>query len=249
VSLKGRGKCLCKPFLRKRDNPIDSEPDFAQNAESEQKIIEAFIAGDMKAFKYVYHKYRERIFSYCLYTIGNKIQAEDAFQEVFIRVYQKRDQLREARALKNWLLLIARSVCLNSTRESVFTPEFIYFDDHSHLHDDNAEYKEFCIDSTGKEFDEEIFQQAFKKIAPIYRDAFLLREIEGFTCQEVADLTGTSESNVKVRILRAKKMLREILAPHFKHRLEKTMISSLTQSEEVEKEQENETEKTAVKNS
>ncbi len=173
----------------------------------------------MKAFKYVYNKYRERIFSYCLYLTGNKTQAEDAFQEVFIRVYQKRNQLREAKALKSWMLMIARSVCLNLTRESVFTPEFIYLDDE--LRERQGYHKELSAERDELEFPEEIFQIAFKKIAPIYRDAFLLREIEGFTCEEVAELTGTSAVNVKVRVMRAKKMLREILAPYFKHRLEK----------------------------
>lgn len=186
---------------------------------SEEQIIAAFIAGDMKAFKYVYNKYRERIFSYCLYLTGNKTQAEDAFQEVFIRVYQKRNQLREAKALKSWMLMIARSVCLNLTRESVFTPEFIYLDDE--LRERQGYHKELSAERDELEFPEEIFQIAFKKIAPIYRDAFLLREIEGFTCEEVAELTGTSAVNVKVRVMRAKKMLREILAPYFKHRLEK----------------------------
>ena len=187
---------------------------------SEQQIIEAFIAGDMQAFKYVYNKYRERIFSYCLYVTGNKVQAEDAFQEVFIRIYRKHGQLRETKALKSWLLLIARSVCMNLARESVFTPEFIYLDDELRERPGYTNSTEFSVPSHNNEFSEEIFGFAFKKIAPIYRDAFMLREIEGFTCEEVAELTGTTVVNVKVRVMRAKKMLREILAPHFKHRLE-----------------------------
>ncbi len=172
----------------------------------------------MPAFKYVYNKYRERIFSYCLYIMGNKAQAEDAFQEVFIRVYQRREQLRESKALKNWLLIIARSVCLNLTRESVFTPEFIYLDDE--LRERQGNHHTLSAERDDLEFPEEIFQRAFNKIAPIYRDAFMLREVEGFSSEEVAELTGTSVVNVKVRVMRAKKMLREILAPHFKHRLE-----------------------------
>ena len=175
----------------------------------------------MEAFKYVYNKYRERVFSYCLYITGNKAKAEDAFQEVFIRIYQRHDQLREAKALKSWLLLIARSVCLNLARESVFTPEFIYLDDELRERQGNANHKELSAQVSEHEFPEEIFGFAFRKIAPIYRDAFLLREIEGFTYEEVAALTGTTVVNIKVRVMRAKKMLREILAPHFKQRLEK----------------------------
>jgi RNA polymerase sigma-70 factor (ECF subfamily) len=152
--------------------------------------------------------------------MGNKSLAEDAFQEVFIRVYQRRDQLREAKALKSWLLLIARSVCLNMTRESVFTPEFVHLDDEHREPVGYSHRRELSVEGIDQEYPEEIFQHAFNKIAPIYRDAFMLREIEGFTCEEVAELTGTTSVNVKVRVLRAKKMLREILAPHFKHRLE-----------------------------
>lgn len=212
--------------LRKRNNPIHSVPGSLSVAASEQKIIEAFIAGDMHAFKYVYNKYRERIFSYCLYVTGNKMQADDAFQEVFIRVYERREQLREGRALKNWLLLVARSVCLNMARESKFTPEFIYLDDATHIHEGYSNRKELAQEGINQEFPEEIFHFAFGKIAPIYRDAFMLREIEGFSCEEVAELTGVSVTNVKVRIARAKKMLREILAPHFQHRLERMESSN-----------------------
>jgi RNA polymerase sigma-70 factor (ECF subfamily) len=223
---------------------MQSDADYAKKAESEQKIIEAFIAGDMQAFKYVYNKYRQRIFSYCLYVIGNKTLAEDAFQEVFIRIYERREQLREARALKNWLLLIARSVCLNLTRESKFTPQFV------DLHDENIEHHELAIEGIDHEFPEEIFQLAFRKIAPIYRDAFILREIEGFTSQEVAELTGTTETNVKVRILRAKKMLREILAPHFKHRLDNMEIENSSTGTDEKKDEEEpvpEPERTTIK--
>lgn len=196
----------------------------AYSADSEDKITRAFIAGDLDAFKYVYHKYRQRIFSYCLYVTGNKTLAEDAFQEVFIRIYERREQLRESRALKNWLMMIARSVCLNQTRESKFTPEFIYLDDEGRVEGENQ--KELRTEGLEHEFPSDIFQMAFKKIAPIYRDAFILREIEGFSPDEVAEMTGASATNVKVRVLRAKKMLRQILAPHFKKRLEKVEAES-----------------------
>jgi RNA polymerase sigma-70 factor (ECF subfamily) len=181
----------------------------------EQKIIEAFIAGDTKAFKYVYNKYRQRVFSYCLYVTGNKTLAEDALQEVFIRIYERREQLRSSYALKNWLLMVTRSVCLNLMRESKFTPVFV------DITDDNFENHEPAAERIDHDFPEEIFQLAFRKIPMIYRDAFILREIEGFSNDEVAELTGASATNVKVRVLRAKKMLRQILAPHFKHQLQK----------------------------
>lgn len=220
MSLKGRGNNPCRIILPEKEHTSYRDRSSEVVQADEQKTIEAFIAGDSMAFKYVYNKYRERIYSYCLYVTGSRILADDAFQEVFIRVYQRHNQLREVKALKNWLLMIARSVCLNLVRESVFTPEFIYLDDEIHRHEGHSGRKELSFEGIDQQFSEEIFQLAFNRIAPIYRDAFLLREIEGFTSEEVAELTGTTAANVKVRILRAKKMLREILAPHFSRRLD-----------------------------
>jgi RNA polymerase sigma-70 factor (ECF subfamily) len=196
----------------------------------EQQIVADFIRGDMKAFRYVYNKYRDRIFSYCLYVTGNKTLAEDAFQEVFIRIYERRKQLLHEKALKNWLLLVARSVCLNLVRESKFTPEFIYLDDEE---EQNLIHSEISLKGIDMEFPEEIFQLAFRKIAPIYRDAFILREIEGYTYEEVAEITAASVTNVKVRVGRAKKMLRQLLAPYFKHRLE---VSETLEEKKIEEE-------------
>jgi RNA polymerase sigma factor (sigma-70 family) len=233
------------PKNKKSPYPEANLAGTSSNRETtEIEMIEAFIAGDIEAFKYVYNKYRERIFSYCLYVTGNKTQAEDSFQEVFIRIYQRREQLREAKALKNWLLQIARSVCLNLTRESVFTPDFIYLDDDMAVYERFRDPRELAHDAQNAGIAEEIFQVAFNQIAPMYRDAFLLREIEGFSCEEIAELTGTSTANVKVRIMRAKKMLRAILSPHFKHRLKK--IEQIDSQRQTENESSNISEENSV---
>jgi RNA polymerase sigma factor (sigma-70 family) len=82
----------------------------------ERGLIEAFTRGEMAGFKYVYTRFRQRVMSYCIYYMGDRMLAEDAFQEVFSRVYTRRDQLRDPKALKSWVLLITRSVCLNMLR-------------------------------------------------------------------------------------------------------------------------------------
>jgi RNA polymerase sigma-70 factor (ECF subfamily) len=185
---------------------------------AEKAIIEAFIQGDAAAFKYIYAKYRQRIFSYCLYYTGDKVLAEDAFQEVFTRIYTHRDQLRETKALKSWMLLITRSVCLNSLRTSKFTPEFVSLDAPSQGSDgeyEPKEYKELSIDSSEAMSSNDLLKLALSKLGPIYRDAFLLREFEGYDYEEISKITGASVMNVKVRITRAKKRLRTLLAPYF----------------------------------
>lgn len=176
-------------------------------------IVEAFIAGDTDAFTFVYNKYRERIFSYCFYVMADSASAEDAFQEVWVKVYTNRSQLRQVKAIKSWLLMVARSVCMNLLRTSVFTPDFVSID--VPRDEEHREHLELSSENLNQEIPEQIFELAFRKIGPIYRDAFLLKEVEGYSYDEIAVMTGATAANVKVRINRAKKMLREILAPHF----------------------------------
>jgi len=170
----------------------------------------------MAGFKYVYTLYRQQVFSYCLYYMGDRMLAEDAFQEVFIRIHTRHDQLRAAGALKSWVLLITRSVCLNLLRSSKFTPEFVSIGS-----GDEAENIGPTVDTPAGPLDhaiaDDMLNMAMAKIAPIYREAFLLCEFEGYDYSEIAEITNTTEANVKVRITRAKKQLRVLLAPHYQH--------------------------------
>ncbi len=195
--------------------------------DNELGLIAAFTRGEMPGFKFVYTLYRQQVFSYCLYYMSDRMQAEDAFQEVFIRIYTHHEQLREARALKSWVLLITRSVCLNLLRSSKFTPEFVSMGD-----SEDNEILGNTLDMPAMPLDvtiaDDMLRIALAKIAPIYRDAFLLCEFEGYDYGEIARITNTTEANVKVRITRAKKQLRVLLAPHYQYEASQSRTSNKT---------------------
>jgi len=193
------------------------QQDTIQLTEQEQAQIAAFIRGEMDGFKFVYNRYRQRVMSYCVYYMGSQTLAEDAFQEVFSRVYTRREQLREAKALKSWLLLITRSVCLNMLRQSKFTPDFISLTPDE---DGNgpAEKLQATSDPAQSLQADDMLKTMLARLAPIYREAFLMREFDGYDYEQIAEMTGTTEMNVKVRITRAKKQLRQLLAPYYQSR-------------------------------
>lgn len=205
------------------DNPLSShhggeeaeEHTFTSEEQAfEIERIEAFVKGDVAAFKYIYSKYRQRVFSYCLYITGDKTLAEDAFQEAFTRAYTRRDQLKEPKALKSWLLLITRSVCLNMLRTSKFTPDFVYLDEKDPDDGEGFTHKELTSNPLDLGHGDAL-KAALQRLAPMYREAFLLREFEGYSYEEISEMTGASVMNVKVRITRSKKMLRRFLEPHY----------------------------------
>lgn len=179
-------------------------------------LVEKFIQGDVQAFKYVYSKYRQRIFSYCLYITGDKTLAEDAFQEAFTRAYTRRDQLKEPKAVKSWLLLITRSVCLNMLRTSKFTPDFVYLDDKDPDEGEGYVHRELTSEALDLAQSDSL-RTALQRLSPMYREAFLLREFEGYSYEEISEFTGATVMNVKVRITRAKKQLRTFLEPHYRN--------------------------------
>lgn len=183
--------------------------------EPDKAIIESFIAGDLAGFKYVYATYRQRVMAYCMYYMPNQASAEDAFQEVFTRVYTHREQLRETKALKSWVLLITRSVCLNLLRTSKFTPDFISIDQRQEDGFEGGEALGLSVAPSEHLGSGDVLQNALQRLAPIYRDAFVLRELEGYDYEEIAEITETTVMNVKVRITRAKKRLRILLAPYY----------------------------------
>ncbi len=202
--------------------------------DNEISLIAAFTKGEMAGFKYVYTMYRQPVFSYCLYYMGDRMLAEDAFQEVFIRVYTHHDQLREAGALKKWVLLITRSVCLNLLRSSKFTPEFVSIGSGDEIENlgESLNLPAMPLDYA---IADDMLRIALAKVAPIYREAFLLCEFEGYNYDEIAKMTDTTEMNVKVRITRAKKQLRVLLAPHYQYEASQTKRARQSKAEQKEK--------------
>jgi RNA polymerase sigma-70 factor, ECF subfamily len=159
-----------------------------------------------KYFNEVYAQYDRRVFAYCLYVIGDRDKANDVYQEVFIKVYQALHTVREQDRIAHWLFRIARNECLNamkatqrSDNRSVRIEESDTIPDAtaSAAYNDEIEYLHWGLSQIGKE----------------YREALVLAEFEGFSLKEIAEMTGTSLSNVKIRVHRAKQKLHALLQP------------------------------------
>lgn len=154
------------------------------------------------AFAELYARYGGRVFAYCLRFLGQRDEAQDVYQETFIRFYESAQQKREMTNVPGYLLKIARNLCLNCRRNKKQTVEF---DDYQSLvHPSSTEKTEFL----------QLITTALDMLPDDYREVFVLREYEGLSYAEIAEIVGASLSNVKVRIFRAKQKIREILAPY-----------------------------------
>lgn len=175
--------------------------------------------GEFSAFEVLVDRYQGRLLALAWRIVGQKQDAEDVVQRTFLSLMENLDSFREESSVATWILRIATNHALkvlrkrrglptvpldvaNNPDDSYATmphPDYIaqWRDDPAKLAQ-HAETRRL-IDSAMAELDEK------------YRLVFVLRDIEGLTVKETADALGLSESNVKVRLLRARLQLRERL--------------------------------------
>ncbi|TAL68274.1 MAG: RNA polymerase sigma factor [Bacteroidetes bacterium] len=157
------------------------------------------------AFTEVYNRYSSRVHAYCLRVLNDYEQAEDIFQEVFIRFFQKIKSNYPETNVSGYLIKIARNLCLNYKRDKVNTINIqendIYFE-------------------PGKSFENsellDLITTALELLDFEYKEAFVMREYDGLSYNEIAEVTNTTVTNAKSRVFRAKQKIKEILQPYLK---------------------------------
>jgi len=155
-----------------------------------------------EAFKELYSRYSSRIYAYCRRFVGYKEEAEDIFQDTFKKFYEAAQQEREMTNVFGFILKIARNLCINSKRNQKRT---IDIDDTINFSTKSRQDKEEMLD---------LIKQAIEELPAEYKDVLILREYQGLSYIEIAEMTNLSLGTVKVRIFRAKDKIRTILKPY-----------------------------------
>jgi RNA polymerase sigma-70 factor (ECF subfamily) len=160
------------------------------------------------AFAELYNRHSPRVFAYCKRYIGSREEAKDVFQETFESFYKSTHQEREMTNIPAFLLRIARNLCVNYLKIKNKNKILVSYEDYMAV---NEEKK--------YEGDEELLNLinvALDTLPEKYKEMFILREYDGLSYTEIAEVTDEQVSNVKVRIHRAKQKIREVLEPYIK---------------------------------
>lgn len=171
-----------------------------RSAEEIRKAAKNLSKGGAEAFRALYEKYNANVYRFCLRMLGDESMAKDAFQETFIKVYEKRETFK-GENFAAWLFTIARHTCLNAIRAA---KDHDAFDETFHF-----SVKAQPADTGMKD----CLAKAVETLPELLKEAFLLREYEEMTYKEVAEVLGIDLSLAKVRVHRARVILRKLLAP------------------------------------
>ena len=185
----------------------------------EQRLIARLVARDERAFNELVRAYERRVFALVLRMIGNRAEAEDLAQEVFVQVFKAIGSFRGDSKLSTWIYRIAVNLCKNRTKylrvrhageeeELEAVAERVPLGEARRANVGQVERPDEMI--AGKQV-EQIVQRAILELEPDFRECLVLRDVEELSYDEIGEITGLPAGTVKSRIHRARAMLREIV--------------------------------------
>jgi len=158
--------------------------------------------GDPVAFESLYRMHVGRIHALCLRMTADRVHAEEATQEVFVKAWQRLDQFQGRSAFSSWLHRLAVNVVLDRKRAERRRPVSPWPDE------SDAAQPAAVARKPHTRID---LERAIAALPEGARKAFVLHDVEGYRHREIAEMTGTAEGTWKAQLHRARKLLREAL--------------------------------------
>ncbi len=179
-------------------------------------LLDRARAGDRGALEDLLERHQRRVYRFGLKMCRDPEDAKDVLQETMLAVARTVKDFRGAASVSTWLYTIARSFCLKKRRRSKFAPEQ---EESLEARAPGEEARQVPDAARGP--DEELagrqieaaLEQAIGGLEPMYREVLVLRDVEGLTAPEVAEIMGLTIEAVKSRLHRARIAVREAVAP------------------------------------
>ena len=181
------------------------------NNDDESSIIDRFKRGDISGFEELVLKYQDRIYNLCRHMLGNNHDAQDAAQDTFIKAFQNLKKFKPESSLYTWLYRIAVNTCLDYKKRPFFASLFRISDEGEEFiveqqSDGPSPERLYESKQTG-----DALEQSFKHLSPKLRTGIILKEIEGLSYEEIAEVLEISVGTVKSRLSRARDELKKSL--------------------------------------
>ena len=189
----------------------------------ESALVEELRAGSEEAFAWLIARYHQAIYSLLARTVVNRADAADLTQEVFVKVFRKIGSFHGESSLRTWIYRIALREASNQRRwwvrhkqqEIPIEQELTEPGARSPVY-----LKEMLVDPSESPFDaaeraesRERVERALMAVPEPYRTTLILRDVEGFVYEEVAEMQGVNLGTVKSRLVRGRAMLKKMLNP------------------------------------
>ncbi|MDQ7818268.1 MAG: sigma-70 family RNA polymerase sigma factor [Melioribacteraceae bacterium] len=185
---------------------------------TDEELIKEFqVSNTLDAYEILVKRYKDPLMNFVFRFVGDRDACTDIVQDTMIKFYLNKDSYREFAKFSTWIYTIAGNLAKNELkrrkRRNLFSIDnsdderSFQIEDKSFLAPDRA---------ADSEIKNEIIQRALLKVKPIYREVVILRDIQGLSYEEIAEITALSIGTVKSRINRGRTQLQKLLKNIYK---------------------------------
>jgi RNA polymerase sigma-70 factor, ECF subfamily len=184
---------------------LNPQPSALSSADQDRIAVQASLRGDQTAFADLVTRYQTAVYNMAYRMLGDATEAEDAAQEVFVRAWNQLHTFQQDRRFSTWLLSIASHHCIDMLRRR--KPVAPLDDVALYVESDDPAPDELALQGEQRD----IVKKLLNTLPEKYRSVTVLRYYNDLSYDEIAHMTGLTESAVKTQLHRARRMLAEQL--------------------------------------
>jgi len=177
---------------------------------TDEELVGIVVGGDVDCFEELITRYQPRVFGMARKYFRNESDAEDVVQTIFTKTFQKLSSYKGTAPFEHWFMRLSVNACYDALRRKRNRPDHtisdMLFDDESWQ--DRLDKITEASDREEQEQARELVHTVLDQVSARARIVLTLQELEGRTIKEIAEITGWSESLVKVQAFRARKEMR-----------------------------------------
>ena len=181
-------------------------------------LVTEYLSGQTRAFDALVDRYQNRLLNFIYRTVGDRERSEDLVQEAFIRVHRHIARFDHSKKFSTWIYTIASNLAKNELRNRSRNPLVLFQTITAGWEDDERplEFEDSSMrpdDLYRKRHIRSLVEDTVARLPEHHREVFVLRELEGKSYEEIADITNCNLGTVKSRLNRARASFAEIIEP------------------------------------
>lgn len=181
----------------------------------EKLLIKKSKSGDVEAFEQLIFDYQKKAYNIALRIMGNQEDAKDMCQEAFIRIFKSIEGFKEQSSFSTWMYRIVTNVCLDEIRKKkkndTVSLDNTFETQNGEVHFETASDEDTPEEAFIRTEKRRIILKEINSLSEEYKTAIVLRDIQGFSYEEIANILCCSIGTVKSRINRGRNLLKNRL--------------------------------------
>ncbi|MDX1674704.1 MAG: sigma-70 family RNA polymerase sigma factor [Longimicrobiales bacterium] len=185
---------------------------------TDSELVAAHLDGHPLAFSELYNRYRDRLVHFIRRKTGDPDRAEDLVQEAFVRVTRHLHRFDQSKKFSTWIYTICSNLAKNELRNRSRSPLVLFQKLTTHWEPDHRplQFEDSAMKPDkmyNNRYLEEAVEKTVEKLPEHHQLVFRLRELEGKSYEEIAEITGVNLGTVKSRLHRARTSFAEMIEP------------------------------------